>query len=155
MVIFSFIIYCSNVYISFGFHVSKYKINRPSSEHRCLLNEFGTGIATGAKSLRMLNCLFLQNPGALKPICFTCLCHLESLAYSSKIHISSTCSCQHVMTVRFFWALKAVKELVSCKKMTRTKYNIGWLTPGAPPFTAYLVSHPTKISYWDVWKSYC
>ena len=47
--LFSSPIYCSDMYISSGFCVSKCKINSPSSGHRRLLNGFGTGAAPGAQ----------------------------------------------------------------------------------------------------------
>lgn len=98
-------------------------------------------------SLRMLNCLFSQNPGARKPIGFAFICHLENLAFSSKVHISSTCACQHVVTLRLFWVLKAVKKLVSYYKKVKDQSTIDWLIPGAQLFMAYVVSCLTKISY--------
>lgn len=115
------------------FSCQQCKIKRSSnSGHICLFKEFGNSTATGAMSLGLLNCLFLQSTGTLKQMCFTCICHLAKLVYSRMVYISSTCAHQHVLTIKLFWALKGVKELVRYQnRMTRPKYNIAWLTLGA------------------------
>lgn len=128
--------------MSFGVD-SIYKINRLPSGYRCLLNEFGTCSATGADSLGLLNCLFLQSAGSLTPICSTCFCHVGKSFRRNMI--IPTCASPDNKVVAYIGYIK-----IACHcEMMKLKHKINYSTSRNKDFEFILFSTLLRDHIWN------